>query len=376
MEYVCTAFDTALKAVLQDKPNASETNHQGPRDWHPCFYGCYDWHSAVHSHWLIVRCLRRYRDRLPYGSVRQAVLVLNQHLDAAMVAVEIESLAREQQGWECPYGFAWLLRLAAELGAWAEELAAQRPEQPDVVDAAVERWAAAVLALATPVRSRFLQWAEGLQSAERAGLHGNTAFALRLGLQYARARGDGQREWATLSERARFLFARSREVQGPVPGAAVPFLSPELVEAQALLEALESDEERRTWATSSEAPDYSGLLRLKPSAEGDPHDIRTCHLIGRDFAVAEGLAQLARFCGDEHREPLLLLARAHMANSVRHLGSGGWMGDHWVGSFALLAVEALDLTSLDAEPLAFPRPADGFLALLAGMFCGHKEGRT
>jgi len=311
------AFGCACESVVRTDPGpyqktAHEYGCQGPDAWHPAFYGCWDWHSAVHSHFLIVRCLRCHT--VDETERAAALSVLRRHLSKLNMAMEVASLRREKPGWECPYGLAWVLRLAQELQGWDAELSAT--VEP------LERAAVATLAA----------WLEQAAAApDRGGGHGSAAFAARLVLQHARARPDGVPE-AVVQTCAKALA-------GLAPARACaqghPFLSPLLVEAQLHMAA--GGDSGWEWLRRLELGE---LLGLEP-VRGDPHDIRTCHALGLNFSRAEGLAELATAWPDPTAAAMLLdKARAHLAASAPYLRSGGWMGDHWIGTFALLALEA------------------------------------
>eukprot|EP00928_Gymnodinium_smaydae_P062517 TRINITY_DN46365_c0_g1_i1.p1 TRINITY_DN46365_c0_g1~~TRINITY_DN46365_c0_g1_i1.p1 ORF type:complete len:402 (+),score=34.62 TRINITY_DN46365_c0_g1_i1:124-1329(+) len=308
----------ALESVVRTDPGpyqktAFEYGCQGPNEWHPAFYGCWDWHSAVHTHFLLVRCLKRHK--VDKSMAASAMQILQQHLSDDNIAVEVASMEREKHGWECPYGLSWVLRLALELDGWNEELS--RALQP------LERVAV----------MRLTSWLEDtLANPDRSGSHGNCAFALRLIWLHSRKRMDGVPE--------PLVYAAYHALTGldtPDPCApGHPFLSPLLIELQlglTLCEDLSLD-----WHLSQQ--NVKKLLDLTPQ-NGNPNDIRTCHALGLNFSRAQGLAELAVACSDRSAsEELLKLAKTHFLASAPYLHSGGWMGDHWICTFALLALEA------------------------------------
>jgi len=326
MELIEQFFSCALQGVTRRDPGpycktAHECGCQGPDDWHPCFYGCWDWHSAVHSHFLLVRCLRHY----PMSNADRALAVLTEHLTPERIAVEVESLFKEKEGWECPYGLAWVLRLAQELDTWHMEMSC------------------ALEPLEVAARDRLAEWLRTLHSPCQSGAHGNTAFALRLLLEHSRRRPRFGVEEETILQ-ARELF----QVTAPVDTSGFPFLSPLLTQTQFLLASWNIAEELPidTWWM----PEVASLLKLKP-VTGNPHDMKSCHAIGLNFSRAEGLAQLSLRCHD-HGEALLLLrsARHHWESSVPFVNCGGWMADHWVCTFGLMALEAFLHASSVLEP--------------------------
>jgi len=286
--------------------------------------GCWDWHSAVHTHFLLVRCLRshsRQIDGLGASAARQA---LRRHLTPENIAVEVASLEREAPHWECPYGLAWVLCLAQELEGWDADLSeALKP---------LERAAVA----------RLTAWLEyAAVDPNRRGSHGNSAFAARLILQHSRARSDGVPD--ALVHVLHRVLATCKPARASDEGH--PFLCPLLVEVQLDLAMAASNATQKPYVF-----DVEEVLCLEP-VPGDPHDIRTCHALGLNFSRAEGMAALAAASSDhEAAQNLLELAKTHLLAAAPYLRSGGWMGDHWIGTFAVLALEAC----LRAESALYP----------------------
>src|SRR5262245_51027481 len=172
----------ALKGIRRESPNKPEHVLAGPADvkspraLHPAFYGCYDWHSSVHGHWMLARLARLFPD-LP--ETKEIRTVLAEHLTAANLKAEADYFARpESRSFERPYGWAWLLKLAEELRAWddkdARELSKNLQPVTDVVVA------------------RYLNYFPKQTYAIRTGVHANTAFGLAFAHDYARAAGHAK----------------------------------------------------------------------------------------------------------------------------------------------------------------------------------------
>src|SRR5437870_2983440 len=139
-----------------------------PRELHPAFYGCFDWHSAVHGHWLLAHTLRRFPLVNEAGAIRA---VLNKHLTAENLIVEARYL-EAHPGFERPYGWAWLLKLSTELAGWD--------------DAEAKRWSAGLEPLASTIESRYMNWLPKQTYPIRSGTHANTAFGLSFALDFSR----------------------------------------------------------------------------------------------------------------------------------------------------------------------------------------------
>jgi hypothetical protein len=320
---------TALGHVTREYPNILVHALSGPGDLgtpralHPIFYGSYDWHSCVHGHWLLARLLRQAPDLPEAGAI-------GDHLDEAFtpdaVAGELAYLARPTSGgFERPYGWAWLLMLAAEL---------RRHETGEG-----ERWARTLRPLADAFAARLTAFLPKADYPVRAGVHSNTAFALALSLEYAEVAGD--RALAGLiTAKARAWHGEDTDCQAWEPSGD-DFLSPALMEAELM---------RRVLAPDDFAPWFARFLPdaargrpatlFTPARVSDRADGRIAHLDGLNLSRAWCWRGVARALGE--REPDLgrvadAAADRHLAASLPHV-TGDYMGEHWLASFALLAL--------------------------------------
>ncbi len=322
----------ALGHVTREYPNkldhvlAGPEDARGPRALHPVFYGSFDWHSCVHGYWLLARVLRRVPSLPEAGAVRA---LFDAHLTPERVAGEVAYLARPSaRGFERPYGWAWLLALAAEVGRHAT------PEG--------RRWAAALAPLAAAFAERFREFLPKADYPVRAGTHFNTAFALALALEYADAAGDDALG-TLLRGRARRWYAGDRDCQAWEPGGD-DFLSPALVEAECMRRVLPADEFAEWFArflpgVAAGAP----AALFEPAAVSDRTDGKIAHLDGLNLSrawcwrgVADALAATAG-ADDPRCGAARGAARRHLAAGLPHV-AGDYMGEHWLATFALLAV--------------------------------------
>ena len=320
----------ALGHVGREYPNKLDQVLTGagdlatPRDLHPIFYGSFDWHSSVHSHWLLARVLRRYTDLEIAAEVRAW---LDGAFTQANVVGELAFLARPSTaGFERPYGWAWLLMLQAELEAHAS--------------ADGRRWAAALRPLARAFERRFGDWLLiGNPYPNRAGTHGNTAFALTLLHRYlphaedpdlARLAVDAARRWY-LTDRDAWPFEPS----------GVDFLSPTLEEAGCMQRYLPPEQFRHWFSTF--LPDLATrnepMRLLIPAHVRDRTDGQIAHLDGLNLSRAWRFRQLAGALRGDVVGILEDAAERHLAAALPHL-SEHYMGEHWLASFALLALDA------------------------------------
>jgi hypothetical protein len=275
-----------------------------PRKLHPAFYGSYDWHSAVHMHWLLARLLRLYPQR------KEIAAVLDTHLVAQALATELRYFnSPAGRTFERPYGWAWLLELQAELLRLGNA-----------------RWSGAVQPLAAELARRMTRFVGSAPYPIRAGSHGNTAFACLLALDYARTTGE-----RTLENETRAAALRWYGNDCDAPLAYEPslddFLSPALVEAALMQEVLER-EGFDVWRKGFLSTDPGSVLR--PPVVGDRTDPKQSHL--------DGLALSRAWCF--RKLGYVEAAERHLAAALPHVVGGDYVGEHWLASFAVLALTA------------------------------------
>lgn len=292
-----------------------------PRELHPAFFGCYDWHSAVHSHWTLVRLRRRFPE---LAEAAQIAAALDEHLTAANLAREAEYFDGAGRGtFERPYGWGWLLALAAELRAGR--------------DAPSKRWAGAIRPLEHAVARRFAAWLPGLRQPIRTGTHYNTAFGMTLALDYARAAGESRLE-GVIASGARALFGRDVAVPAAWEPGGDDFLSPALAEAD-LMRRIYAGRAFRAWWRRF-LPGIPDALR-KPAHPGRL-DAKSIHLDGLNLSRAWALAGIAGALGRRVRiaADLRRLSAIHAAAGLARVESGDYLGEHWLPTFAVYLLTA------------------------------------
>jgi Protein of unknown function (DUF2891) len=325
-------LDTAVANVQRDYPVHWTHFIRSPEDLvpqrtrHPAFAGSYDWHSCVHQTWLIVRLLR-LRPDLP-GADRAAA-VLDGLLTAENCSAEAEFFRGPDGGhWERPYGWAWLLLLDAELRTWTSGPANSAANGQAA-------WAGAVAPLAAALRDRWLGWLAGHARPVRIGTHPNTAFALGLALDAARAVGDGELAGACAAT-ARRWHAGDAGYGGFEPDAS-DFLSPALVEADLMRRVLRPDEFAGwldAFLPDLAAPRWAGLRN--PVAVDDPADPYGSHLSGLALSRAWCWEAIGTALPDGHRYAGLAADAAgeHRRAGWRYVFGYGYAAEHWLGTFA------------------------------------------
>ena len=284
-----------------------------PRELHPAFYGCFDWHSAVHAHWTLAHLLRSGPAAAQAPTMRA---VLNAHVTVPNLEAEARYLA-EHPWFERPYGWAWLLQLAHELHGWD--------------DADARGWLAALAPLTATIERLFIAWLPKQTYAIRSGVHTNTAFALALALDYAEAAArDALRE--LVLEKSIQYYLPDRDYPAAWEPGGNDFLSPCLVEADLMRRVLRDFE---SWFDAF-LPAMPASL-LAPASVSDREDGQLVHLDGLNLSRAWCFFQLAQAL---QRSDLRTAGERHLRAGLAHFASGSYQGEHWLATFAIYALAA------------------------------------
>jgi hypothetical protein len=328
----------ALANIDREYPNQpghvwqSAADGLSPSALHPAFYGSYDWHSAVHMHWLLAR-VRRLHPRLPVCATIDAAF--DRHFAPAAIAGECAYLDRPLTGgFERTYGWAWLLKLADELSRSEDEQA--------------QRWTAAVEPLARRFVTRYLDYLPRADYPLRHGMHANSAFGLLFALDYGKRRGD-MGFTSALQAKARAWFGADRKLPAEWEPSGADFLSPALTEALLMSHVLDNDEFRRWFAAS--LPGFAAgepTKLFQPVSVRDRSDLQIVHLDGLNLARAWCFRGLAGVLGNEAGASTRarVAAEGHLQAGMRGLASADYGGAHWLASFATLALTEHDLPEL------------------------------
>jgi Protein of unknown function (DUF2891) len=320
----------ALACVDKEYPNKishvlnSDADVAPPRKLTPAFYGCYDWHSSVHAHWLLARLAREFPDAPFAKPAREA---LRKSLTADNLKQEAAYL-REQgrSNFERPYGLAWLLQLIAELTEWDDpESKEMRANLRPLEDAALER---------------LKTWLPKLSHPVRIGEHAQTAFAIGLMLDYARS--TGVESFAKLlNDQARKFYLADKNCPMAYEPSGEDFLSPCLAEADVMRRVL-PPVEFASWLKEfiPQIPTVAKGEWLPVTTSPDPSDPKLAHLDGLNLSRAwmlEGI--ISALGGDDARRPALVAAaEAHRRAGLAAVTGAHYEGGHWLGSFAVYLV--------------------------------------
>ena len=293
-----------------------------PAGRHPVFYGCFDWHSAVHGHWSLCRQLRLFDDHPRTAEIVESV---ESRLTPESVEREVAYL-EENPSFEKPYGWGWLLRLAAELHAWEEPRADEwravlRPLETTIVDL---------------VETEFLPQDRPI----RVGTHGNSAFGLTCVLDYARAVGNESLASATTGTARRF-YAPDRDYPIEYEPFGWDFLSPALAEADLMRRLLDREAFQRWFGEFLPSVVDSPYDELpEPAAvDAESEDGMELHLVGLDLSRAWCLAGIGEAIDDRSLEAALEDSAAEHAEAGLAVAfTDAYAGSHWLTSFALSLV--------------------------------------
>ncbi|WP_323122676.1 DUF2891 domain-containing protein [Burkholderia alba] len=320
----------ALNHLTREYPNKlthcleGPQDVQGPRDLHPVFYGSYDWHSCVHGYWLVTRLLARYPDLPEAARIAQ---VVDAHFTADKVAGEAAYLnLPHNRGFERPYGWGWLLALSAQLASM---------NSPDG-----QRWSRTLAPLTALFVDRFTEFLPKATYPLRVGTHFNTAFALSLALDFARQTRHGALE-SIIVETARRWHLQDAGCQAWEPSGD-EFLSPALMEAELMRRVLPAAEFDGWFARFlPELAERRPATLFTPATVTDRTDGKIAHLDGLNLSRAWCQRALSRALpeGDARKAVLIEAADIHLSGALAHV-AGDYMGEHWLASFALLALEA------------------------------------
>ena len=323
----------ALKCLHQEYPNhISHTLNDAadarpPHELTPVFYGCLDWHSDVHGHWLLVRLLRLF-PAAPFAV--EARTALNQSFMTDKIEAEVSYLhGKGRASFERPYGLAWLLELAAEL---------RRSDDPDA-----RRWSQVLAPLETEVAARIASWLPKLHYPIRVGEHDQTAFAFGLVWDWAGVANDARMR-ELLTDAAQRFYRHDRNCPLAYEPSGEDFLSPCLAEADFMRRVL-APPEYSTWLSgflpqiprAPAATGHGAHAWLEPGVVTDRSDPKLAHIDGLNLSRAWMLEGIAHGlpAGDPRIAALRSAARRHAAAALPAVTGEYYEGGHWLGTFAV-----------------------------------------
>ena len=295
-----------------------------PRALHPAFFGSFDWHSCVHAHWLLARVMKLH-PRLPEASAIRSLF--DARLASANIDAERAYLDRpESRSFERTYGWAWLLKLAEELACWSD---------PDA-----HRWSRDLVPLASAFVQRYLAYLPDATYPIRHGVHSNSAFGLAFALDFARS-CDVRSLTDLCLAKARQWYLPDRDAAAQWEPSGADFLSPCLIEADLMRRVLDADA-FALWLDGF-LPDIERrepAALFTPAIVSDRTDPYIVHLDGLNLSRAWcwRAIESALPAGDPRVCVAAAAASEHLSAGLEGIGSGEYVGDHWLATFAVLAL--------------------------------------
>jgi hypothetical protein len=301
----------------------SDTTFTTPKKMQPAFCGCYDWHSCVHGHWLLVALLKQYPKMPEADSI---VSKLKRHLSAENIRTELALFKGDNLTFERPYGWGWILQLQKELLTWNTPTGRELSQN--------------LSPLAGFIAKEWIGFLRKLQYPVREPEHYNLAFSMCLAWDYAITVKDTSMQEAIKKSAIRFYINDIACPTSYEPGG-YDFLSPCLEEAD-LMQRIMPGKEFNLWLNK-----FMPELNSNPAAlfkicdVPDPADAKMVHLYGLNFSRAWCLNDIAAKMPEGRRKSVQDLALKHFKYSLPHVVSGAYEGDHWLATFALLAIQNL-----------------------------------
>lgn len=325
-EQASQIFSLPVHCLEVEYPNklgqvlGSDADLKSPKALRPIFYGCFDWHSAVHGYWSIVELMQAFPELDAEHRVRE---ILNRHITPENVAVELSFFQDPNNlSFERTYGWAWLFKLQESLRGWE--------------DADAARWADNLQPLVDLLVDRYQEYLPKLVFPIRTGQHDNSAFGLSLSLDYARSVGEQVFE-EVIVDHAKRLFGDDKNYDLAYEPSGYDFLSPGFEEAYLMYKVLDP-KAYKTWLGDFLPEIYRADFHLAPAVVKDRSDGKLVHLDGLNYSRAACFYGIAS--GDPALAHLRSLANEHIAFSLPNLSvQDDYMGSHWLGTFALYALK-------------------------------------
>lgn len=293
---------------------------KSPKELHPIFYGCFDWHSSVHGHWLLAKAIRKF----PNTDLSQkAIALFDKQFTPEKVAKELAYFEPKlNKSFERTYGWAWVLKLEAELTLLKEDEA--------------HGWSKNLQPLTDHIVDAYKKFLPKLVYPIRVGEHTNTAFGLSLALDYAREVGDTDFE-QLIEQRSKDFYLKDAGCPLNWEPSGFDFISPCLQEAELMSKVL-SKEEFNNWLKNFLPQAYTAAFSLKPGRVADRTDGKLVHLDGLNFSRAWCLYQLATAV-PELKNRFQKIGDQHVRASMEQVAGSDYMGSHWLASFLIYALE-------------------------------------
>lgn len=294
---------------------------QSPKELHPAFYGCFDWHSSVHGHWSLVSLLKQFPKLDNAEGIKMRLLV---NISEENIKKEVEYFhGKHNKSWERTYGWAWLLKLAEELHTWDDPVAKKLEKnlQP-LTDLIVQKYIDFLPKLVYPIR---------------VGEHTNTAFGLTFAWDYANTVGNKELE-DLIKKRAKEFYLKDANCPLSWEPSGYDFLSPCLQEA-AIMKRVLSPAQFRLWFNDFLPQLKDKNFALEVGKVSDRKDGKLVHLDGVNFSRAWAIARIIKDMPEYSH--LKNVAYKHINYSLPSIVGDSYEGGHWLGSFAIYSLNSI-----------------------------------
>jgi hypothetical protein len=310
-----TEFPNKLGHVIIDSSQVKR-----PTELHPTFYGCFDWHSSVHGHWMLVKILKTFPDISNHADIISAI---DENITRENILSEIEYLNGELHGsFERTYGWAWIFQLQRELDSWDNDYG--------------RKWARNLQPLTKVLRDKMIEYLPKLTYPIRTGVHPNTAFALTLAYDYANESNDLYFK-KIIIDRSLYYYKNDVNYPAYLEPNGTDFFSPSLQEANLMSKIL--DKKAFTKWFNSFMPLITDNI-LKPVIISDRNDLSIVHLDGLNISRAWCMVNIANRLedNDNKKKQLEQSSKVHLNDALKNVASGNYAGEHWLASFAVYAL--------------------------------------
>ncbi len=314
-----------LKCITQQFPYKTGITYSSdsliihPIHYHPAFYGCFDWHSSAHGHWMLVKLVKLFPDMPEANTIRS---LLTSQLSSENVQTELRIFRdKNNKSFERTYGWAWILQLQKELLEWNDTLGIKLSEN--------------LRPLAWHFSEEYRNFLIKLVYPIRVGEHSNLAFGLRMAWDYAVMANDDSLK-SSITEAAIRFYAKDENCPITWEPGGTDFLSPCLEEADLMWRILPAEAYTR-WIKKFLPLLFKADFTLPVGEVRDRSDGRLVHLDGLNFSRAWCLYGIAAHVTNNHQR-IRSQAEKHLAAALPHVASGEYMGEHWLASFAVYAL--------------------------------------
>ncbi|WP_416376061.1 DUF2891 domain-containing protein [Psychroserpens sp.] len=316
LDCIQTEYPNKLNQVI-----GGDEDLQSPQALHPAFYGCFDWHSAVHGHWSLVSLLKQFPD---LNAREESIAMLLENMSEEHMKIEVSYFfGKHNSSWERTYGWAWLLKLAEELHTW---------ENPNarVLESNLQP-------LTDVIVGKYLEFLPKLNYPIRVGEHPNTAFGLSFAYDYAKTVGNTELK-TLIEQRAKDFYSNDAGCPLSWEPSGFDFLSPCLEEA-ALMKRVLSSEDYKIWLDKFLPQLKNKNFTVETGKVSDRTDGKLVHLDGVNFSRAWSLNEIAKDLPDYVH--LKNVANQHINYTLPNIVGDSYEGGHWLGSFAIYALNSV-----------------------------------